>query len=75
MGDSTYTFQSVWHLNAPPDDRVLERLVDSPLWWREVLRKLEPIARPAFKANHRSMMKHGEQGLRTFLAGYRTKLH
>ena len=152
MGDSQYAFQSVWHLNAPPDDvyRVLERLVDYPLWWPEVksvvrldddryeltcraalpyelrfvtkqavrdpvgrvleasmtgdlggfsrwtiasgttgttatfdeqvvatkslLRKLEPIARPAFKANHRSMMKHGEQGLRTVRAGYRTKL-
>ena len=151
MGDSSYTFQSTWHLSAPPDDvyHALERLPDYPLWWPEVrsvrrlgddtyevvcrstlpyelrfttkqavrdpvgrvleasmtgdlegfsrwtisvhptgtaatfdeevvankrlLRKLEPIARPAFKANHRSMMKHGEQGLRTFLAGYRTQ--
>jgi hypothetical protein len=151
MGDSSYTFRTVWQLTASPDDvyKTLERLPDYPLWWPEVkavhplgteayelvcratlpyelrftttqavrdpaarvleatmdgdlsgfsrwtieshakgttatfdeevvankslLRKLEPIARPAFKANHRSMMKHGEQGLRTFLAGYRTQ--
>lgn len=38
-----------------------------------VLRKLEPIARPAFKANHRRMMHNGERGLRTYLAGYRAQ--
>jgi hypothetical protein len=38
---------------------------------KSLLRKLELLARPAFKLNHRSMMKHGEHGLRTFLAGYR----
>jgi hypothetical protein len=37
-----------------------------------LLRRLERIARPAFKANHKRMMRNGERGLRTFLAGYRT---
>ena len=35
------------------------------------LRALAPVARPAFKANHYLMMRHGERGLRTYLAGYR----
>ena len=151
MGDSSYTFQSTWQLNAAPDDvyNVLERVADYPLWWPEVktvrplgddvfeltcraalpydlrfttkqavrdpstrvleanmagdlegfsrwtisvhptgtaatfdeqvvvnkslLRRLEPIARPAFKANHRRMMHNGERGLRTYLAGYRAQ--
>ena len=151
MGDSSYKFQSVWQLSAPPDDvyQALERLPDYPLWWPEIktvrplgneqfqltckstlpyelhfitkqavrdpigrileasmvgdlegfsrwtlsvhptgtsatfdedvvvnkslLRKLEPVVRPAFKANHKRMMRNGERGLRTFLAGYRTK--
>jgi hypothetical protein len=41
---------------------------------KALLRRLEPIARPAFKANHSKMMRDGERGLRTFLAGYRTRL-
>ena len=45
-----------------------EVVVNKPL-----LRKLEPIARPAFKANHTRMMRNGERGLRTYLAGYRAK--
>jgi Polyketide cyclase / dehydrase and lipid transport len=35
------------------------------------LRALAPVARPAFRANHYLMMRHGERGLRTYLAGYR----
>jgi len=35
------------------------------------LQKLEPVARPAFKANHWLMMRHGQAGLRTYVAGYR----
>ena len=38
---------------------------------KAVLRRLELVARPAFKANHAKMMRDGERGLRTFLAGYR----
>jgi len=36
-----------------------------------LLRRLELAARPAFKANHTKMMRDGERGLRTYLAGYR----
>jgi hypothetical protein len=40
---------------------------------KALLRRLDPLARPAFRANHKLMMKHGEDGLRTFLAGYRAR--
>jgi uncharacterized protein YndB with AHSA1/START domain len=40
---------------------------------KALLRKLEPIARPAFKHNHTRMMRDGERGLRTYLAGYRAR--
>jgi hypothetical protein len=38
---------------------------------KPLLRKLAPIARPAFRANHSLMMRHGQSGLRTYVAGYR----
>ena len=41
---------------------------------KPLLRRLELIARPAFKANHSRMMRDGERGLRTYLAGYRARL-
>ena len=37
---------------------------------KRLLDLLAPVARPAFRANHALMMRHGEAGLRTFLAGY-----
>jgi hypothetical protein len=37
---------------------------------KPLLRRLAAVARPAFRANHALMMRHGERGLRTFLAGY-----
>jgi hypothetical protein len=41
---------------------------------KPLLRRLELVARPAFKANHTRMMRDGERGLRTYLAGYRARL-
>lgn len=41
---------------------------------KRLLRWLEPVARPAFTANHSRMMRDGERGLRTYLAGYRAHL-
>jgi hypothetical protein len=38
---------------------------------KALLRRLGGVARPAFKANHRLMMRHGRRGLRTYLAGMR----
>lgn len=38
---------------------------------KALLRRLEPIARPAFRANHTLMMKHGCRGLSIYLAGVR----
>ena len=37
---------------------------------KRLLNVLAPVARPAFKLNHALMMRHGEAGLRTYLAGY-----
>ncbi len=41
---------------------------------KPLLRRLELVARPAFKANHSKMMRDGERGLSTYLAGYRAQL-
>jgi Polyketide cyclase / dehydrase and lipid transport len=40
---------------------------------KALLRRLDPMARPAFRANHKLMMRHGERGLRTYLAGRRAR--
>lgn len=37
---------------------------------KRLLNVTAPFARPAFKANHAVMMRHGEAGLRTFMAGF-----
>jgi hypothetical protein len=41
---------------------------------KALLRRLAPVARPAFKANHQLMMRHGQSGLQTYLSGYLTAL-
>jgi carbon monoxide dehydrogenase subunit G len=38
---------------------------------KPLLNRLAPVARPVFRANHTLMMRHGESGLRTYLAGLR----
>ena len=38
---------------------------------KRLLNVTAPIARPAFRANHALMMRHGQAGLRTYMAGYR----
>src|SRR5262245_50754490 len=42
---------------------------------KALLRRLELVARPVFKANHTRMMRDGERGLSTYLAGYRARLN
>jgi hypothetical protein len=42
-----------------------EVILDKPL-----LNRLSRVARPALEANHYLMMRHGQSGLRTYLAGY-----
>jgi hypothetical protein len=37
---------------------------------KPLLRRLAPVARPAFRANHALMMRHGQAGLRTYIAGH-----
>jgi uncharacterized protein YndB with AHSA1/START domain len=34
------------------------------------LRRLSPLARPAFRGNHTLMMRHGHRGLTAYVAGY-----
>ena len=34
------------------------------------LRRLSPVARPAFRGNHTLMMRHGHRGLTAYVAGY-----
>jgi len=152
MGETSYTFGSVWHVSASPDDvfHALARPADYPLWWPEIrdvrprgdqtfqltckstlaftlsvtatpivhdratrvlearltgdldgscrwtvgvhatgtsatfdeevtpqktlLRRIGPLARPTLKASYSRMMRSGERGLRTYLAGYRANL-
>ena len=38
---------------------------------KKLLNQLAPVARPAFTLNHALMMRHGHQGLRVYLAGFR----
>jgi hypothetical protein len=49
-----------------PTRAVFDEEVDTH---KRSLNLLAPLARPAFKANHTFMMRHGQAGLRTFLAG------
>lgn len=37
---------------------------------KRLLDALAPVARPGFRVNHALMMRHGQAGLRTFMAGY-----
>jgi hypothetical protein len=36
---------------------------------KRLLQVLAPVARPVFRANHELMMRHGQQGLRTYVSG------
>ncbi|HET9138365.1 polyketide cyclase [Actinophytocola sp.] len=36
---------------------------------KSLLRRLAPVARPLFRANHAVMMRRGQRGLRAYLAG------
>lgn len=59
---------------APHRDGTAATFDEDVVATKALLRRLEPVARPAFKANHSRMMRDGERGLRTFLAGYRARL-
>jgi len=37
---------------------------------KALLNALSPVARPGFRMNHTLMMRHGQAGLRTYMAGY-----
>ena len=64
---------SRWTISSAPNgtSAVFEEEVVAT---KALLRRLELVARPAFKANHTKMMRDGERGLRTYLAGYRARL-
>jgi len=60
---------SRWTINGGSDASVavFEEEVTA---MKPLLRRLALVARPAFVANHRLMMRHGRAGLQTYLAGY-----
>jgi polyketide cyclase/dehydrase/lipid transport protein len=55
----------------PEGTGALMRFDEQVITNKRSLNVLAPMARPAFKANHTLMMRHGQAGLRTFLAGLR----
>jgi hypothetical protein len=61
---------SRWTVVASPagSSLVFEEQVEAR---KALLRRLGPVARPAFVANHAVMMRHGRAGLRAYLAGLR----
>jgi hypothetical protein len=59
---------SRWTIKPGPDGAVM-RFDEEVVTNKRSLNLLAPVARPAFKANHTLMMRHGQAGLRTFLAG------
>jgi hypothetical protein len=61
---------SRWTIKPGPDGSIM-RFEEDVQTNKRSLNLLAPIARPAFKGNHTLMMRHGEAGLRTFLAGLR----
>lgn len=63
---------SRWTLQESPDG-VRATFEEEVVANKELLRRLDLLARPAFRANHSLMMRHGERGLRTYLAGYRAR--
>lgn len=64
---------SRWTVLVDPNGTVA-RFEEEVVARKRLLRRLEVVARPAFKANHTRMMRDGERGLRTYLAGYRARL-
>lgn len=42
---------------------------------KRLLNVMAPVARPGFKVNHALMMRHGQAGLRTYMAGYTRARH
>ena len=63
-GFSRYT------IRPAPAGSVL-RFAEEVLTRKPILNRLAPLARPAFEMNHWWMMRNGERGLRTFMAGLR----
>lgn len=61
---------SRWTIRPAPAGSILryeQEVVTTP----PLFNVLAPLARPAFVANHAWMMRSGERGLQTFLAGHR----
>jgi hypothetical protein len=42
---------------------------------KRLLNVMAPVARPGFKANHAIMMRHGQAGLQTYMAGFHRGAH
>ena len=61
---------SRWTLTAAGVGRTEAVFEEDVVARKALLRRLALIARPAFRANHTVMMRHGQHGLAIFLAGY-----
>ncbi|MCA1726270.1 MAG: polyketide cyclase [Actinobacteria bacterium] len=61
---------SRWTIRPAPAGAIL-RFEEQVITTKAILNRLDAIARPAFRANHWWMMRDGERGLQTFMAGHR----
>ena len=61
---------SRWTL-APYGEGTLAVFDEEVILGKPLLRKLAPVARPAFRVNHTLMMRDGRYGLSAYLAGLR----
>jgi hypothetical protein len=59
-----------WEI-APAGDGSVITFIERVVTRKPLLERLAPVARIAFIANHALMMRHGQAGLRVYLAGYR----
>jgi hypothetical protein len=61
---------SRWTITATGAGRTKAVFEEDVVARKPLLRRLALIARPAFRANHTVMMRHGQHGLGVYLAGY-----
>ncbi len=62
---------SRWNIGPSPTGGTAAVFEEEVVATKALLRRLAPVARPAFQANHYLMMRHGQAGLRTYLAGWK----
>jgi hypothetical protein len=61
---------SRWTIAAAPTGGTDAVFDEEVVATKPLLQRLALVARPAFRANHSLMMRHGQAGLATYLAGW-----